>query len=80
MKDNAGWREVGIATAVAAVACWLACREMGLLALGLTVMSAWLIAGFALRRLGGLTGDIYGALCELVETLVLLIFAARAEA
>ena len=30
---------------------------------------------FVLRRLPGLTGDIYGALNEIVETAVLLVFA-----
>jgi cobalamin synthase len=29
-----------------------------------------------LRRLPGLTGDVYGALCELLEALVLLAFVA----
>jgi cobalamin synthase len=29
-----------------------------------------------LRRLPGFTGDVYGALCELLETMVLLLFVA----
>ena len=29
------------------------------------------------RRLGGLTGDAYGALCELTEAFVLLLFASK---
>jgi cobalamin synthase len=34
----------------------------------------WLGAGFILRRIPGLTGDSYGALCELAELAVLLLF------
>jgi adenosylcobinamide-GDP ribazoletransferase len=77
MKDHAGWREVGLATLAAVAACWLVAREMGLLALGLAGAATWLLASFALRRLPGLTGDIYGAICEILETLILLMFAAR---
>jgi cobalamin synthase len=33
-------------------------------------------AGFILRRIPGLTGDSYGALCEMVELAVLLFFTA----
>lgn len=36
---------------------------------------AWLIGHGALRRLGGATGDVYGAAIELVETAVLLALA-----
>ena len=40
--------------------------------------ATWLAACFTLRRLPGLTGDIYGAICEVMEVLVLLVFTARA--
>jgi adenosylcobinamide-GDP ribazoletransferase len=37
--------------------------------------SAWLvvtlIARFAIKRLGGLTGDVYGATCEVTEAVLL---------
>jgi adenosylcobinamide-GDP ribazoletransferase len=32
------------------------------------------IAGYFRSRLGGLTGDVYGALNEIAEVLVLLLF------
>ena len=38
-----------------------------------TVLLFYLIAGWLSRLLGGLTGDTYGALCELTEIAVLLI-------
>jgi adenosylcobinamide-GDP ribazoletransferase len=80
MKDHAGWREVAFATLTAGVVSWLAGGERGLLALAAVFVAAWLIGRFTLKRLPGLTGDIYGASCEVVELLVLLIFAARVPA
>ncbi len=38
---------------------------------------AWLIGRSALRRLGGASGDVYGAAIELIETAVLLAMALR---
>jgi adenosylcobinamide-GDP ribazoletransferase len=37
--------------------------------LGLTLVVAWTMVWFARRRLGGMTGDVYGAINELVEWL-----------
>jgi adenosylcobinamide-GDP ribazoletransferase len=77
MKDNAGWRQVVLATLVALPASWLAGGERGLLALALVGGATWLAARFTLKRIPGLTGDIYGAICEMMEVLVLLVFTAR---
>jgi adenosylcobinamide-GDP ribazoletransferase len=39
-------------------------------------LCVWLVGGWAARRLsGGLTGDVYGALCELTEVLCLILLA-----
>lgn len=54
------------------------------LSLGMTAAAAWivavaastLIARFAMSRLGGLTGDIYGLVCEGVEVSILVVSAA----
>lgn len=54
------------------------------LPLGMTTVGAWvvavvastLIARFAMARLGGLTGDIYGLVCEGVEVSILVVGAA----
>jgi cobalamin synthase len=40
---------------------------------------ATLLAHFALARLGGLTGDVYGMLCEGVETSLVILGAALAK-
>jgi cobalamin synthase len=37
----------------------------------------WLGASFILRRIPGLTGDSYGALCELAELAVLVLFSTE---
>lgn len=80
MKDHAGWCEIVVATLTAGAATWLAGGERGLLAWAVAFVAVWLAGRFTLTRLPGLTGDIYGAMCEIVELLVLLIFAARVPA
>jgi adenosylcobinamide-GDP ribazoletransferase len=76
MKDHATWRQVALATVVALVAAGLLARWAGLAALALAGAATWLGARFTLGRIPGLTGDIYGAICEAVELLVLLFFTA----
>ena len=71
-------RELLIATALAAVSAaifgWL-----GLAAFVGAFLVATVIARLALTRLGGLTGDIYGMICESVEVTTLLIGIALAR-
>jgi adenosylcobinamide-GDP ribazoletransferase len=79
MKDHAGWPQAARAGVVAAAAIGgvaVAIDWRALLTLPLAGALTWATGCFALRRLPGLTGDIYGALCELVEMMVLLLFAA----
>ena len=75
MKDHAGRTQALLATGVALAVAWLAASWLGLAALGLAGIVTWLAARFTLTRLPGLTGDLYGAICELVEMLILLLFA-----
>jgi adenosylcobinamide-GDP ribazoletransferase len=74
MKDNVRWPQVTLATIISALAAWLFAGWTGLLAFALAGVVLWLGAGFILRRISGLTGDSYGALCELTELAVLLLF------
>lgn len=63
------------ALAIGAVALALACAWLGLWALGASLLGVLAVAPFvwrAQRTLGGLTGDVYGALIELTELAVLL--------
>ena len=77
MKDNVRWPQVILATIITILAAWLFARWTGLLALALAGIVLWLGASFILRRIPGLTGDSYGALCELAELAVLLLFTVR---
>lgn len=77
MKDNARWTQVALATAVTLLAAWMISGWMGFLATVLAGVVLWLGAGFITRRIPGLTGDSYGALCELTEVAVLLLFTAE---
>lgn len=47
----------------------------GLLGVAVAALLFWLVRRASMRRLGGFTGDIAGALCELTETALLLILA-----
>jgi adenosylcobinamide-GDP ribazoletransferase len=49
-----------------------------LLALGLGLGAAWLLRRHAVRRVGGLTGDVLGALSEVAATVVLVVLATGA--
>jgi adenosylcobinamide-GDP ribazoletransferase len=80
MKDHAGWRQVILASITAFVPAILLAKWLGLIAIGLAAAATVAIAVFTLRRTPGFTGDVYGALCELLEALVLLVFAAGERA
>ncbi len=74
MKDHAGWRQALLASAIALVAAWILAGWLGWIFFLLSGVLMVLVARFVLTRLPGLTGDIYGAVCELLEVLVLLSF------
>lgn len=74
MKDNVLWPQVILATGIALLAAWFFAGWAGLLAFAIAGAVLWLGASFILRRIPGLTGDSYGALCELTELTVLLLF------
>ncbi len=78
MKNHAGWWQGVIASLAALPWCAWAGGWWGLMgcgaALGTILAGAW----FVLRRLPGMTGDIYGCCCELAEVVVLLTLVAGA--
>jgi adenosylcobinamide-GDP ribazoletransferase len=77
MKDNVRWPQVILSTTLTVLAAWLFAGWAGLLASALAGVVLWLGAGFILRRIPGLTGDSYGALCEITELVVLLLFTTE---
>jgi len=74
MKDNVRWHQILLATIITLLAAGLIGGWAGLIAFVLAGVTLWLGAGFILRSIPGLTGDSYGALCELTELTVLLLF------
>ncbi len=74
-RRSLGRREVWIASTIAAALLALSWRwgGFGLLVLPFVAALAMAaMAGLATRRLGGLTGDVYGAIVELGETATLI--------
>lgn len=49
---------------------------LGLIAVALSALLIGALCWFITRRLGGMTGDTYGFVCECVEALTLLVFAS----
>jgi len=81
MKANAGWPQAVGATAIAAATLGILAPSVGFAATGAAVIlacfSGWLLVSFTLSRIPGLTGDIYGALCEVGETVCIVTLAAN---
>jgi len=73
IKDHTTWREINLATLTALPVAWFAGSWLGLIAFGIAFALSWGLARLTLRMIPGLSGDIYGALNELVEAAVLLV-------
>ncbi len=68
-----------VATAAAGAAALLVGGAAGLVAMALVLACAHMLARWWTRDLGGLTGDTYGALCEIGEVVVIATIAAAAR-
>ncbi len=73
--ERTGSRELVIALATTGVAAWLVLGWTGLLVSGGASLVGGLGAVLVARRLGGLTGDVYGAINEIVEVATLFFLA-----
>jgi adenosylcobinamide-GDP ribazoletransferase len=75
-RRGLGWPQLVVASAVALIVAigWLGVT--GLVLVAVTWLITRLVAGLAEVRLGGLTGDIYGTICEVAETALLLTLVA----
>ena len=76
MKDHVGRWQGWLATLTAVLAIGAIAPLFGSLAVVAALIVAGWAARFALKRLPGLTGDSYGAICELGEVAVLVVWAA----
>jgi adenosylcobinamide-GDP ribazoletransferase len=72
-KQNASWPGLVVATAIALIVSVLLIQEWGLVLMAALWLITFGIASYFNSRLGGLTGDNFGALNELSEILVLII-------
>ncbi len=77
VKARAGRRQVALASLFALPTAILAGGWQGGLGLVVALLTVLALARFALARLPGLTGDLYGAIGEAVELTTLLLFAGR---
>jgi len=75
-KEAVGRRELAWATLMALAVALLGHSWVGFLAFCVAWIFLVLFARWVMGRIPGLTGDVYGALCELVEVVVLLTFVA----
>ncbi len=77
LKEHGKHTHLAVATTSAAVITLLIQPVLGMLAFLLVIVATLLLARFALDRLPGLTGDVYGMIAEVSEVVVLLTFALR---
>lgn len=72
-KQRATWQRLTAATAIALVTAVVLLKWWGLVLIAVLLLIVLGIASCFRLRLGGLTGDNYGAINELAEVLVLLL-------
>ena len=70
-------RDFWLASLLTVGVTWLIADLNGLIAFGLVLGLAYLLARWWVRDFGGLTGDTYGALCEISEVVVLATLTVR---
>ena len=72
-KQGANWQRLTIATVIALIVAVALLKWWGLVLMTALWLIVFGIANYFRSRLGGLTGDNYGAINELAEVLVLLL-------
>ncbi len=80
MKDQTGWLQAAIATLLALATAWFVGRLAGLVLMPFAAITMGLLARFTVKRIRGLTGDVYGAINEIVELAVLLAWVGLSSA
>jgi adenosylcobinamide-GDP ribazoletransferase len=72
-KQGATWQKLAISTTIALIMAVALLKWWGLLLMAILWLIVYSIGIFFRKRLGGLTGDTYGAINEISEVLVLLM-------
>jgi adenosylcobinamide-GDP ribazoletransferase len=79
LHQAAGGSSLAVAGAIALGAAGALLGWGGLVIAAVVIATALAVGAWATRRLGGLTGDVYGALVEIAEVMTLLLVAAGAH-
>jgi len=79
LKDHAGRGQVVWATLIATGVTLIVGRGAGLIAMLASILVAGLVVRLVLLKIPGLTGDVYGALSEVVEATVLLVYVGLGQ-
>lgn len=77
IKDKSTWQQIVLATGTSILVAFFICHWMGLAIMLAVALVVWLCARFSMKRISGLTGDIYGAICEITELVVLLLLVIQ---
>ena len=72
-KQGANWQRLTISTVIALAIAVIVLKLWGLVLIAALWLISFGIASYFRSRLGGLTGDVYGAINEISEVLVLLL-------
>ena len=76
-KDFVTWKEVVLATITTLVITFLLSQWVGMIIIGIIIFFVWVFARFSIKRISGLTGDVYGAIVEIIEVVVLLLLVVK---
>lgn len=74
MKEHANWRQVEVGTIITMLVAGFTWGWYGLILLPVALLAIMVVVNAILERIPGLTEDIYGALCEYTEVVILLCF------
>jgi len=72
--DFCGKKEMILGSVISFIIFGIVLKLKGLLMAFISIVTAWTVTKILTRKLGGATGDILGAICELNQTVFLILF------
>lgn len=75
LKQGIGPSQVVLASAIASLAVVASTGRFGWKLVAVSIVAGGFVAQIARKRIGGLTGDILGAICEVVEAATLVFWS-----
>lgn len=73
--QRAIWPAALWAAALSAAVAWIVLRTAGVVIWGVSMTAALVLAVYCYRKIGGATGDTFGAVCEIVEVVPPLVLS-----